>query len=500
MPPAELFAVEPFDFEIVRAPRLPAQAPPFIDEALASWLLRFADPFGVSPQALLLGDAETEFTIHPEWWRRPDATVLVALAHRTGVAAERIKALSFADWPGDSGIDAVPERFARPRYISEQPTRQSRRIGVCAGCLADDEQPYIRRDWTLGWAAACAAHGAVLVRECAACGAKLRLPAFASDEHFAADRCSRCGFALGRTEVRPAADVVIRFQKRLLVGRPLGLIDLPGVGELDWEIAVALFDVLLGAVWIDTKPTARDQLFTRIARDLNSAPFGSAPHGGYEGLSVLAWMFEGWPERVQVALAILRAVRPHRQLMRWPHLNEKLRRRVEELLLPCWPDERSYSNRAWWRSWIDNLPETAEELRTTAARERLPHRRARLLAIADVREGMPVEIAADLADFMPRTLYIWLKRGAAGGLDAALERPRWQYLTESQVMELAEWIATAQPDGPRWRANRVQNEALRRFGTEISVHVASRLLRRHGPWRRRRVLAKKPLTVAPSYG
>jgi len=135
-----------------------------------------------------------------------------------------------------------------------------------------------------------------------------------------------------------------------------------------------------------------------------------------------------------------------------------------------------------------------------AAREQLAHRRRRLLAIADVRDGMPVEIAADVADVRPRTLYNWLKRGAAGGLDAALERPRWLYLTEPQVMELAEWIATAPPDGPRWRANRVQNEGLRRFGAEISIHVASRLLRRHGPWRRPRLLAKKRFTLAPKYG
>jgi transposase len=499
VPPAKLFAVEPFDFEIVRAPRLPVHVTPFTDEALASWLLRFADPFGVSPQALLLGDTETEFTIHPEWWRRPDAMVLAALARRTGVAADRIKALSLADPSGDSAVDAMPERFARQRYTSERPMRQARRIGVCPGCLADDEQPYIRRDWTLGWVAACAEHGAVLVRQCPGCGAQLRLPALSSGDHFAPHRCSRCAFALGRTEVWPAADAVIRFQQRLLIGRPLDLIDLPGVGELDWESAVALFDVLLGAVWIDTKPGARDQLFVRIARDLNTAPFGSAPHGGYEGLAILAWMFEGWPERVQVALAILRAVRPRRQLLRWPDLDEKVRRRVEDMLLPCWPDERSCPNRAWWRSWIDNLPETTEELRTTAARERLPHRRARLMAIADVRDGVPVEIAADLADVMPRTLYIWLKRGAAGGLDAALERPRWQYLTEPQVMELAEWISTASPDGPRWRANRVQNETRRRFGVEISVHVAGRLLRKHGPWRRRKVLAKRRLTVAPVY-
>lgn len=499
MSPAELFAVEPFDFETVRARRLPAQAAPFANEALASWLLRFADPFGISPRALLLGDAESEFTGDPEWWRRPDVMVLAALARRTGVAADRIKALSFADWPNDNTVDAIPERFARQRFTSERPTQQVRRIGICPDCLASDEQPYIRRDWTLGWVAACAEHGAVLVRECPGCRAKLRLPSLSSSEHFAPDRCLRCAFVLARAEVRPAADHMIRFQQRLLAGRQRGLIELLGIGELDWTTAVALFDVLLGVVWIDTRPAARDQLFARIARDLNTTPFGSAPHGGHEGLTILAWMFEGWPERAQSAFAILRAVRPRRQLLRWPALDEKVRRRVEEMLLPCWPDERHKGQRAWWHAWIDNLAETADDLRAQATRERLPHRRARLLALADVRDGVPVEIAADIADVMPRTLYTWLRRGAAGGLDAALERPRWQYLSEPQVMELAEWIAAAPPDGPRWRANRVQNEARRRFGAEISVHVADRLLRRHGPWRRRRVITKRRLTIAPRY-
>ena len=72
------------------------------------------------------------------------------------------------------------------------------------------------------------------------------------------------------------------------------------------------------------------------------------------------------------------------------------------------------ANAARWRAWIDNLPQTGEELRAQALRERLPHRRARLLAIADVRDGMPVEAAAEVADVRPRTLYRWIKRGARG--------------------------------------------------------------------------------------
>ena len=458
----------------------------------------FADPFGISPEALLFGDGECDLATYPEWWRKPDPLLIAAIARGTGVPGDHVHALTFADWPYDGRDDALPERFDRQRFTVEQPSRQTRRIGVCPQCFSEDDVPYVRRTWTLGWLTACPTHGTVLVRTCPECGAKLRLPTLSSRDHFAPDRCPRCAFRLARATNRLAAKPVLRFQQRVVEGRPAGTIDLPEVGTLTWPVAVALFDVLLGMVWIDTKPVARDQLFARIARDLNSEPFGEIADT-YQGLAILAWMFEAWPARTQAAIAILRAARTRRQLQRWPYLDVAIRGPVEQLLLAAWPDERHTYERTWWRAWIDMLPETGDDLRAQAARERLPHRRARLRAIADVRDGLPVEVAAEVADVTPRTLYRWLKRGAKGGLDAALERPRWHYLTEPQVMELSEWIATASPEGPRWRANRVRNEARRRFGVEISNYVAERMLRKHGPWRRRKVLAKRRLTVAPVY-
>lgn len=498
MSPAEIYEVEFFDTAIVGAPRsLPARVSPLPDEALASWLLRFAEPFGVSPEALLLGDSEMAFTTHHDWWRKPDALVVAALARGTGVSSERIRSLSFANWPDNGLADAVPDRFGRQRFTAERPSRQTLRIGICPDCDAEDEMPYIRRTWTIGWMAACPTHGKILVRACPECGAKLRLPGLSSGDHFAPDRCPRCALRLARASARVAPEPVLRLQQRVLEGRPTGIIKLPEIGALAWPVAVALFDVLLGVVWIDTKPTARNQLFARIARDLSTEPFGEVADS-YLGLAILAWMFEAWPARAQAAFAILRAARPRRQLKRWPSLDPAIHAQIEELLLAAWPDESHGAERAWWRSWIDDLPETGDELRTRAARERLSHRRARLLAIADVRDGLPVEVAAEVADVRPRTLYRWLKRGAKGGMEAALERPVGR-LSEPQVAELAEWIAAASPDEPRWRATRVQSEALRRFGEEISLEVAVRLLRSFGRWRRRKVLAKRKLTVAPVY-
>ncbi len=498
MSPAESYEVEFFD-AAERAPRsLPARVAPLPDEALASWLLRFAEPFGVSPEALLLGDGEMGLATNPDWWRKPDALIVAALARGTSVLGDCIRSLSFANWPDDDGVvDSVPDRFGRQRFTTERPSHQSRRIGICPDCFAEDDVPYVRRTWTIGWLTACPTHGTVLVRTCPECGVKLRLPRLSDATYFAPDRCRRCAHRLARVTSIVAAEPVLRFQRRILEGRPAGIVDLPQIGKVGWSLAVALFDVLLGAVWIDTKPTARDVLFTRIARDFGTARLGELADG-YQGLAILAWMFEAWPTRTQAALAMLRAIRPRRQMQRWPTLDAAIRDQVEALFITAWPDERNNGERSSWRAWIDNLPQTGEELRVQALRERLPHRRARLMAIADVRDGLSVEAAAEVADVRPRTLYRWIKRGAQGGLEAALERPSGQ-LSGPQAAQLAEWIANAPPAGPRWRTNRVQNEALRRFGVEITIYVADRLLRMHGPWRRRKVLAKRKMTVAPVY-
>ena len=497
MPPGELFDVELFDVADAAAPRLPARVTPLAGEALASWLLRFARPFGISPEALLLGDGEADLARQAEWWRKPDLLVVAALSRGTGLSAQRIQTMTFANWADDLRDDMTPDRFGRRRYTGERSSQQGRRIGVCPHCLAEDETPYIRRAWTVGWTAACAAHGTILLRACPDCGAKLRLPTLASAEHFAPDRCGACACRLSRATVSRVAEPLLWLQRLLFEGRADGIIRLPDVGEMTWPVAITLCDVLLGAVWIDTKSQARGQLFARIARDVGGEPLGDAADGS-AGMTILAWVFQGWPARAQAAHAMLRAVRPRRQIQRWPHRDAAVRDQVEKMLNAVWPDERHGPERTWWRGWIDGLSETGDELRARAARERLPHRRVRLLAIADVRDGQPVEVAADVAGVQPKTLYRWLRRGAQDGLEAALQRPSG-VLGEPQRKEIADWIAEASPNAPRWRANRVQNEVRRRYGMDISIDVAHLLLRTYGPWRRRKVFATRKFTVAPVY-
>jgi hypothetical protein len=158
------------------------------------------------------------------------------------------ESLSFADWPDDGRVDALPDRFSRQRFTVERPTRQTRRIGVSPDCFAEDEVPYVSRTWTLSWLAPCPTHGAVLARACPECGTKLGLLALSSGDHFAPDCCQRCAFRLARAPSRLAPKPILRFQQRVLEGGPKGIIDLPEVGALTWPVAIALFDVLLGMV------------------------------------------------------------------------------------------------------------------------------------------------------------------------------------------------------------------------------------------------------------
>lgn len=488
-PRFEVEFLEPGAAEVT--PSLPARVQPSPNEALCSWLLRYAEPFGVSPERLLLDRADMHLIDGPDWWRSPAAGVLSRLADRSGIDRAKLAAMTFLDWCAVGDSANVPERFANTRYQFARPRQGAlNRIGVCPACLASDEAAYVRKDWTLGWTAACHLHGLVLVHECPDCHYKLRMSRLNSEEFFAPERCASCGYRLSKAPHQEAHQGTIRLQELLLAARPQGTVDLPSVGTLSWPVAMALFDVLLGLVWNGPKIRFREQLFARIRRDLGLAKELDGSH--YAGLLTLVWMLDSWPQHMRAAFATLRVPRPRRQLERWTTLAPETKQTIERVLIPVWPAERHEDDRGGWHTWIDALP-TGEQLREMATKDRLICRRIRLLALADVRDGMPVEIAARVAGVTAKTLYRWIARGAEGGLQAALERPSGT-LSQLQALEIANWIAAAPLGESRWRYNRVQHEVRRRFGVEISDHAARRLLRAHGPWRRRAYIpARRPV-------
>lgn len=113
-------------------------------EALASWLLRYAEPFGLAPEDLLLRTTEAELAGRGDWCRRPHSALIERLAQATGIDPTTIADMTL--WSGDQASDDMRDRFSWLRFQAALPANgQRRRIAVCPLCLAEDETPCVRR-------------------------------------------------------------------------------------------------------------------------------------------------------------------------------------------------------------------------------------------------------------------------------------------------------------------------------------------------------------------
>ena len=125
----------------------------------------------------------------------------------------------------------------------------------------------------------------------------------------------------------------------------------------------------------------------------------------------------------------------------------------------------------------------AVELRALARVERDPRKRVRLLAIANVREGMSVEAAARATGMGRATLYRWLACERAGGPAALSDRPRSgrrRKLSAEQRAEVKAWMLAGpevEKDGVvAWRGGDVQAMIERSFKVKLALSSAYRLL------------------------
>jgi transposase len=127
--------------------------------------------------------------------------------------------------------------------------------------------------------------------------------------------------------------------------------------------------------------------------------------------------------------------------------------------------------------------ESAAELRALARVERDPRKRVRLLAIANVRDGMVVEEAARATGLGRATLYRWLARERTGGPAALRDRPRSgrrRRLSAEQRAEVRAWVLAGpdvQKDGVvAWRGGDVRAMVEQRFKVKLAPSSAYRLL------------------------
>lgn len=445
---AELFEVEWFEPLHGASDYTPGSVSisPCAEEALASWLLRYAAPWALAPETLLLDRAEAGLIDRADWWRRPDPWLLERLAVRTGLAHSALAGMTFLHFSCQDWREEMFERFARWRFQRPHTIKRClHRFAICPQCLAEDPTPYVRRLWMLGWAGVCPIHACLLWARCPQCDQTLRLPTLGAQRPFTPERCRRCGVLLRTAALIPAYPLAMRLQELLLAHRPAAAVPLPDIGLLQWPAAMALFEFLLGMVWDGPAHRLRNQLFARVHRDWDLTEELGDKH--YDGLLILAWLLDQWPQHLQVAAAILETPHSPQQLRRWRRLDLGLKASIGQVFVHAWPDEGHPPDRAQWGPWIDTLPLTGEQLRVLAAQDHYRWRRVRLLALADLRDGMSVEKTAARAGVIPRTVCRWLKRGIQGGLQAALERA-YAKTGPTQMLEVADARSSASAPEP----------------------------------------------------
>ncbi|PHQ61812.1 MAG: hypothetical protein COC10_11525, partial [Sphingobium sp.] len=190
---SELYATEVHEKLVTPNYALPVYTAPIAGEALLSWLCRLAAMTGQSPLAFARQAFGIDSVRQPEWWRRPSADQRSVLLAISGLPPEQFDDMTLERW-STARNDENDRRFSPIRMIyPKQRERAARTLFACAACLAEDETPYLRREWLIGWQAVCARHRTVLMRRCPHCRWKLSSQWLRDKEPVDLHRCKRCG-------------------------------------------------------------------------------------------------------------------------------------------------------------------------------------------------------------------------------------------------------------------------------------------------------------------
>lgn len=293
-----------------RPPQLPLYVEPLPDEALLSWLLRLATRLRVSMHAL----SHYSFGVddrrgHSRWWLRPHPWILTRISERTGVAVGRLREMALTGYQPVYRDDEASGRFCGRRYEVHPPDRRLFRFAVCGACIEEDERPYLRSSWLLGWTAVCAKHNVQLVERCERCSAGLRIGPWTTAMAFAPERCCRCGEKIRVFVDVPADPAACGLQQDMFSAKLGGHVDIPGIGKLIWRDLIALVDIVMSGVWRWTTTDERLRVIDLYTESLVDDPHGRDVYGSrHDSLRFLAWLLGDWPHGVgpQVAQEMLR--------------------------------------------------------------------------------------------------------------------------------------------------------------------------------------------------
>lgn len=274
---------------------LPQLATPVVGEALPAWMRRFAEPIDMSPRKLLL--PQESLSRSGGWWRHPPADLLERLAARTGTRLSTVQSMTFWEWRAEPSADGISRRFARDRVRTLRTAdRPMHRFGICGPCLASDREPYLRKEWTLGWYALCGKHHFVLATGCKRCNVDFSIGSLSDSRKLDIGFCSRCQSMGWDEPAQPAHPLAVRLQEVLLTSRAADVFEWPPFPRIKWATAVQLLDFVLWLVHRGPREVSKRRL-ERIAGEIDMTE--DVRGTCHDGLALAASLLLDWPLRVE---------------------------------------------------------------------------------------------------------------------------------------------------------------------------------------------------------
>jgi hypothetical protein len=194
--------------------------PPLAGEALSSWRQRsgWANGYRLYPTP-------------DERLRRVDsdlgnqAQVISWLADTHQCDQASVFDLTFQRFLGSVVADIQPRHHPR-WWLRARYSASEKNYGpmFCPSCLAEDEEPYFRLDWRLGFLTSCTKHSCLFIDKCPVCSSPPWPSGLSAKGKLAKDFeslafCWQCGFDLTHSKAHPSHDFVSRKLQSVLEGR-----------------------------------------------------------------------------------------------------------------------------------------------------------------------------------------------------------------------------------------------------------------------------------------
>ncbi|MBF0185825.1 MAG: TniQ family protein [Magnetococcales bacterium] len=168
-------------------------------EAFSSWFARLAVGNGLRPEELYRVYLPGAYLCGRDLDRFACESLIDFLSQRTATDRNCIEASTFMRWSGLLyGEDDGRGKLHWLPPAGRERTTSSFGQQICPACLAEDEMPYLRLEWRLGFMTACERHCVSLVDRCPNCAEPLYI--LHAQRNLSGVRCWKCSFDYSHAE------------------------------------------------------------------------------------------------------------------------------------------------------------------------------------------------------------------------------------------------------------------------------------------------------------